>query len=115
MGANRWLVLGTVWVIACGGGGSDKSDGVVDAPDLPKPQCSDGIDNDGDGVFDFPADPGCFAPQADDEKDDCPSGPNCPQCSNGMDDDRNGMTDYPNDPGCESASDNVELTASPVA
>jgi hypothetical protein len=82
---------------------------------LPKAQCNDGIDNDGDGVYDFPADPGCFAPQADDEKDDCPDGPNCPQCSNGRDDDRNDATDYPNDPGCESASDNVELTASPVA
>ena len=28
----------------------------------PKSQCSDGIDNDGDGKIDFPADPGCSGP-----------------------------------------------------
>jgi hypothetical protein len=115
MVAKQWLVSCVV-LVACGGGGGKNNDSTEpDAPDLPKPACNDGIDNDGDGKMDFPNDPGCFAPQADDEKDDCPSGPNCPQCANGMDDDRNGMTDYPNDPGCDSASDNVELTASPVA
>jgi uncharacterized repeat protein (TIGR01451 family) len=31
------------------------------------PQCSDGIDNDGDGLIDFPNDPGCSSPQDDDE------------------------------------------------
>jgi hypothetical protein len=31
------------------------------------PQCSDNIDNDGDGLIDFPNDPGCFAPHDDDE------------------------------------------------
>ncbi|MFO0671827.1 MAG: hypothetical protein U0235_19760 [Polyangiaceae bacterium] len=30
-----------------------------------KPRCSDGVDNDNDGLVDFPADPGCSA--ADDE------------------------------------------------
>lgn len=33
------------------------------------PQCSDGIDNDGDGTIDFPADPGCTDPNDDDETD----------------------------------------------
>lgn len=32
------------------------------------PQCSNGIDDNGDGTIDFPADPGCFAPDDDDEK-----------------------------------------------
>jgi hypothetical protein len=32
-------------------------------------QCEDGIDNDGDGKIDFPADPGCFSRQDDDERD----------------------------------------------
>lgn len=27
------------------------------------PDCEDGIDNDGDGLVDFPADPGCSSPQ----------------------------------------------------
>lgn len=34
-----------------------------------KPQCSDGIDNDGDGKVDYPADPGCDGPDDNDEKD----------------------------------------------
>jgi uncharacterized repeat protein (TIGR01451 family) len=33
-----------------------------------KPQCSDGRDNDGDGVIDYPADPGCASPVDDDER-----------------------------------------------
>lgn len=36
---------------------------------LDLPECSDGIDNDGDGKIDFPADPGCTSPQDDDERD----------------------------------------------
>jgi hypothetical protein len=38
----------------------------------PPPQCSDGIDNDGDGKIDYPADPGCKSPEDDDER--------CPVC-----------------------------------
>jgi hypothetical protein len=33
----------------------------------PPPQCSDGKDNNGNGLIDFPADPGCFAPVDDSE------------------------------------------------
>ena len=33
------------------------------------PQCSDGIDNDGDNLIDFPADPGCADANDDDETD----------------------------------------------
>ena len=75
-----------------------------------KPECSDGVDNDGDGKVDYPNDPGCLAPQQDSETDDCPNGPTCPQCANGKDDDGNGLTDYPNDPGCTSAADDSEFT-----
>jgi hypothetical protein len=32
-----------------------------------KPQCSDGIDNDGDGLVDYPADPGCSSKRDKDE------------------------------------------------
>jgi hypothetical protein len=28
----------------------------------PAPQCSDGVDNNGNGLIDYPADPGCYAP-----------------------------------------------------
>jgi len=33
----------------------------------PPPQCADGIDNNGNGLVDYPADPGCFAPVDDTE------------------------------------------------
>lgn len=35
----------------------------------PKPSCGDGIDNDGDGRIDFPADPGCTSATDTDETD----------------------------------------------
>ncbi len=44
--------------------------GYVPVGDLtrnPPPGCADGIDNDGDGLVDYPADPGCFSPNDDDE------------------------------------------------
>ena len=35
----------------------------------PRPECSDGVDNDGDGAIDFPADPGCGSANDDSEED----------------------------------------------
>src|SRR5262245_51908535 len=98
----------TLILVACGGSNGNGPDAGGDGGSMP--QCSDNVDNDGDGKIDFPNDPGGSAPNEDNEQDDCPSGPNCPQCSNGKDDDTNGMTDYPNDPGCTSAGDNDEFT-----
>ena len=37
------------------------------SPPVPKPQCSDGLDNDGDGLIDYPADPGCTNADDSDE------------------------------------------------
>jgi hypothetical protein len=34
---------------------------------MPPPQCSDGIDNNNNGFIDYPADPGCYAPNDDTE------------------------------------------------
>jgi hypothetical protein len=34
---------------------------------VPPPQCSDGIDNNDNGLIDYPADPGCYAPVDDTE------------------------------------------------
>lgn len=72
------------------------------------PRCGDGIDNDGDGRIDYPAEPGCAAADANDEVDDCPAGPGCPACSNGADDDGDGLTDMGADSGCNAAGDDVE-------
>jgi hypothetical protein len=115
MRSLRWLLLASAVLsfTACGGGSNKPKPDAGD--DGPKPQCSDGQDNDSDGKIDFPYDPGCYSPNQDDETDDCPSGPNCPQCSNGSDDDMNGITDYPDDPGCAAASDTDEYTENPVA
>ena len=41
-------------------------------PPLP-PRCGDGIDNDGDGLSDFPADPGCTGATDDDEAGGAPA------------------------------------------
>ncbi|MGH2729530.1 MAG: Ig-like domain-containing protein, partial [Actinomycetota bacterium] len=69
------------------------------------PQCSDGVDNDGDGKTDHPADPGCQNPNDNDETDEPPEEP---ECSDGVDNDGDGKTDFPDDPGCENAQDDDE-------
>lgn len=74
-------------------------------------QCNDGVDNDGDGKMDFPAEPGCTSSSDDDETDTCP-GAGCPACSNGIDDDSDGRMDYPTDGACVSASGNSEVNCS---
>jgi hypothetical protein len=45
---------------------------VVETTPGPQPQCSDGVDNDGDGQTDFPNDPGCTDAQDNDEADPGP-------------------------------------------
>ncbi len=55
------------------------------------PQCSDGIDNDGDGKIDG-FDGSCSSPSDDDEA-------NPPQCSDTQDNDGDGRIDLA-DPGC---------------
>jgi hypothetical protein len=57
-------------------------------------ECEDGIDNDGDGWIDHPADPGCAAASAQIED---------PECDDGIDNDSDAFTDYPDDPGCFAA------------
>ncbi|HEV8320893.1 MAG TPA: hypothetical protein VG389_04720, partial [Myxococcota bacterium] len=65
------------------------------------PQCGDGVDNDGDALIDFPADPGCVDPLDDDEVEP-------PQCSDGLDNDADGLVDL-DDPGCTDAADDSEV------
>lgn len=71
--------------------------------------CNDGQDNDGDGLTDYPADPGCTSTTDTSEAEDTS------QCQNGRDDDGDGKVDYPSDPGCVSRLDNDESTASPTS
>ncbi len=81
--------------------------GTPPPPPPPAPQCSDGADNDGDGLTDFPADPGCVDAQ-DNNEQDAPPPPPAPQCSDGLDNDGDTLIDWPNDPGCVDAADNDE-------
>jgi len=64
------------------------------------PRCADGIDNDGDGLIDFPVDPGCSS-ATDTTEDD-------PQCSDTMDNDGDLDTDWPADLECSGPDDNSE-------
>jgi len=81
------LVLMSAAVFGC----SDPSN----ADDAPEAPCSDGEDNDADGLVDFPDDPGCIS-ASDDTEDSLTSA----QCQDGRDNDGDGKKDYPADPGC---------------
>jgi hypothetical protein len=73
----------------------------------PQPQCSDGIDNDGDGLIDM-ADPGCTDPSDNSEVN-----AGQPQCSDGIDNDGDGLIDMA-DPGCTDATDNSEANGQSI-
>ncbi|PIR89082.1 MAG: hypothetical protein COU07_02535, partial [Candidatus Harrisonbacteria bacterium CG10_big_fil_rev_8_21_14_0_10_40_38] len=84
-------------------GYSNNSSGYV--PKLP--QCSDGIDNDGDGAVDFGSDFSCFGINDDNESE-----PKA-ECQNNIDDDGDGKTDYSRiigqgDSDCVNYQDNSE-------
>jgi hypothetical protein len=109
-----------------GGGSGDKQTKTVDCDNsvtIGAAQCSDGIDNDGDGVSDED-DPGCRNGGGDDDgtggggggdydpNDNSESGGNQSsgtQCSDNEDNNGDGNVDWPDDPGCSSADDNLEL------
>ncbi len=74
-------------------------------------QCSDGVDNNGDGKIDFPFDPGCDSVTDNTEASTCP-GAGCPVCGNGTDEDTDGLTDFPADFGCRSAAGPSEVFCS---
>lgn len=87
------------------------ADGIT-APAAPVDDCSDGMDNDGDGLKDTAQDPGCdfgseaatSAPKASDpdDLDALPPPPPAPKdCSDGKDNDGDGLIDTAQDPGCD--------------
>lgn len=79
-----------------GGGGGGGGGGTT--------ACADGIDNDSNGVTDYPSDLGCTA-----TTDTTESGYTPPKkCADGIDNDSNGFIDHPNDPGCSSSADDNE-------
>lgn len=99
-------------------------------------QCADGIDNDGDGLADYPADLQCWGRGDNSERLDCsdqidndgdglvdyPADPGCnfsqlskedPQCNDGVDNDGDTLVDWPQDGGCAGAWDDDETPATP--
>ncbi|MDH3686496.1 MAG: hypothetical protein OEP95_09735 [Myxococcales bacterium] len=140
--------VGTAWIFdlgscgngllgeeACDDGNAATGDGCTPACVIE--ECSNGEEDDADGLIDYPSDPGCAAltdlsersptlpcdDGADNDGDgliDFPEDPDCtgptgptemgpdPACSNGLDDDGDGLTDFPNDPGCLNAASILE-------
>ena len=66
--------------------------------DSPASACQDGIDNDGDGLTDYPADRGCISPQG---------GSEVGQCQDGIDNDNDGLVDLA-DSDCSDENDSEE-------
>jgi hypothetical protein len=77
---------------------------------LPPTACGNGVDDDGDGLVDHPADPGCSSPFDEGELSTV-------QCDNGRDDDGDGTIDWrgdaSGDPDCYAISDRSELPSPP--
>lgn len=96
------LCEGSAWQAdACPGGGEcvPQPDGTGVCLPGEGTQCSDGSDNDLDGLIDW-QDPNCASPDDDSELGE--------RCSNGRDDDGDLAIDYPADPGCDSTEDTTE-------
>jgi endoglucanase len=72
-----------------------------------KGACSDGLDNDNDGLTDYPNDSGCKSVLDNDETNAATA---LAACSDKIDNDNDGLIDFPNDLGCSSAIDNDEVT-----
>lgn len=66
------------------------------------PACNDGLDDDGDGLTDYPADPGCSS--ATDQTETTGALP----CDDGRDNDADRGVDYRYDFGCDSSTDQTE-------
>lgn len=77
----------------------------------PLAACSDGLDNDADGLVDYPNDPGCSS-ASDTDETNVVVPPPLAQCADGIDNDSDGLVDLA-DPGCSSSSDNDETNAAP--
>jgi hypothetical protein len=103
-------LAGDLAALPCRNGDDDDGDGTVDAADAgcrawddptERPDCDDGIDQDGDALVDYPADPGC--------RNALPSALEDPQCQDGVDNEGDGAIDHPADSLCRSISDDDEL------
>ncbi|MBW2697523.1 MAG: trypsin-like peptidase domain-containing protein [Deltaproteobacteria bacterium] len=72
------------------------------------PGCNDGLDDDGDGLIDYPDDPGCS--DANDMWERAPE----LICDDGVDNDGDGLVDHPDDPQCISPLYHTEAALVPA-
>ena len=121
-GNNFVSVAGNKWTYNSGGtygtgswtsstncasnGGSGCKTCVLIYPD--SQECDDGVDNDGDGWIDHPADPGCQNVKDDSETND--NSASTAECNDGVDNDNDALIDG-SDPGCSNSADDSENTA----
>ncbi len=109
----RWTCLGLAFFATLSG-----CDYIGLGPTAPGPEevraCGDGSDNDGNGLVDYPFDPGC---ESELDPQEAPlATPRA--CSDGIDNDNDGRVDFDgngngevdasDDPGCDSAADDDE-------
>lgn len=106
-GASCESALAQAGAITCNVGYACK--GTMGSRTCQPATCSDGVDNDGDMVIDFPFDPGCADPGDDTEAN--PSTP--PVCADNVDNDGDSTKDYPNDYGCAAAGGSSEVFCMP--
>jgi len=69
---NRIKAQGVSWNRTLQPGGTTTFGFCVERTQESRPACSDGVDNDGDGLIDYPVDPGCGAAEDDDEVNETP-------------------------------------------
>jgi hypothetical protein len=104
-GCDCWYTSGVIDVVGQRGQydtiGAAFFDGYAPPP---PPACSDGQDNDGDGLTDYPSDSGCDS--ATDTSEEAPPPPPKPACSDGQDNDGDGLADL-KDPGCRGKQANT--------
>jgi hypothetical protein len=101
--ASPTLVLGDGRV--CRGEGCRSFSSVTCYAPRTDNECNDGVNNDADHLIDYPEDPECPSPDADDEDP--------PDCRDGIDNDGDGFVDG-DDPGCAHAEDRRETSPSLV-
>lgn len=85
--------------------GYNFENGICVAIQQPTYACSNGNDDDGDGLIDM-SDPGCSSTTDTDETNDIDVDEYA--CSDGVDNDGDNLADYPSDPGCIANNDNSE-------
>jgi len=79
----------------------------------PPAACRDGLDNDGDGRVDYPADRGCADASDGNERKGTRKPPRLRVCQDGRDNDGDGLVDFPADPGCRSPLGKSERRGAP--